>query len=89
MTIGFPYNNDQTYEIDIAVDISVHQEQMASAKQSLKEHHQEVCLHALQITDFDGNPVLKPHTSIFCPDCGKRIEAPGKTKPFQLRPEQR
>jgi len=41
------------------------------------------------VLDFDGNPSLKHYTSIFCPDCGKRIEAAGPTKPFHLKPHQR
>ena len=47
------------------------------------------CTHALKTVDYDGNPVEKPYTSIFCPECGARIEAPGPTKPFHLRPDQR
>ena len=47
------------------------------------------CTHGQQVEDFYGNLVERPYTSIFCPDCGKRIEAPGKTRPFKLRPEQR
>jgi len=47
------------------------------------------CAHALKTVDYDGNPVEKPYSSIFCPECGARIEPPGPTKPFHLRPDQR
>jgi hypothetical protein len=47
------------------------------------------CKHVQLVTDLDGNIVEKPYTNIFCPDCGKRLEAPGPTRPFKLKPHQR
>jgi|GEM_PF-2953586 len=49
----------------------------------------DTCKHVYTTEDFAGNLVERPYTSIFCPDCGKRIEAPGPTRPFKLRPDQR
>jgi len=47
------------------------------------------CPHTYVTTDLDGNPVTRDWSRMFCPDCGARLEAPGPTKPFHLRPEQR
>jgi len=47
------------------------------------------CEHAAEVENFFGDIIKRPYTSIFCPDCGTRIEAPGKTRPFHLRPDQR
>jgi len=47
------------------------------------------CDHTYLSEDFHGNQVERLYTSIFCPDCGKRIEPPGPTRPFKLRPDQR
>lgn len=62
---------------------------LAEAHQTLTDTVQANCPHAYEVLDFDGNPSLKHYTSIFCPDCGKRLEAPGPTKPFHLKPHQR
>lgn len=48
----------------------------------------EECKHTEEVETFNGIEE-RPYTSIFCPECGKRIEAPGPTRPFKLRPEQR
>ena len=47
------------------------------------------CKHVKQVEGFDGELVEKPHTSIFCPDCGKRIEENYVSRPFQLPHSQR
>jgi len=75
--------------IELRADTEGFHASLKVAHQSITNHRQATCPHAYEVLDFDGNPQLKPYTSIFCPDCGKRIEAPGKTKPFHLRPEQR
>ena len=47
------------------------------------------CRHVKLVNKPDGVVAERPYSSIFCPDCGVRIEPPGKTRPFHLRPEQR
>ena len=47
------------------------------------------CQHIEKYVNLDGETVERPWTRIFCPDCGKRIEAPGPTRPFKLKPHQR
>ena len=47
------------------------------------------CKHVATVENYFGEPIERPYTSIFCPDCGVRIEAPGPTRPFKLRPDQR
>jgi hypothetical protein len=47
------------------------------------------CDHTYETTDYDGNTVSVKWSRMFCPDCGTRLEAPGPTKPFHLKPHQR
>lgn len=46
------------------------------------------CGHTYEASSYHG-PVRRAYTGLFCPDCGARIEAPGKTRPFKLKPHQR
>ena len=46
------------------------------------------CGHTYEASSYHG-PVRRTYTGLFCPDCGARIEAPGKTRPFKLKPHQR
>jgi hypothetical protein len=46
------------------------------------------CDHTYEASSYHG-PVRRAYTGLFCPDCGARIEAPGKTRPFKLKPHQR
>jgi len=75
--------------IELRADTEGFHASLKDAHQAITEHRQATCPHAYEVLDFDGNPVSKPYTNIFCPDCGLRIEAPGPTKPFQLKPHQR
>ena len=36
------------------------------------------CDHTYEASSYHG-PVRRAYTGLFCPDCGARIEAPGKT----------
>jgi hypothetical protein len=47
------------------------------------------CKHTKTVEHMNGETYEVPHTSIFCPDCKKRIEPPGPTRPFKLKPHQR
>ena len=47
------------------------------------------CKHTYGVLNSQGEPVKIRYTRMFCPDCGERLEAPGPTKPFRLRPDQR
>jgi hypothetical protein len=47
------------------------------------------CTHTKQITGFDREIAVKPYTSVFCPDCGQRIEENYVSRPFQLPHSQR
>jgi len=47
------------------------------------------CTHLKQTTGFGGEVVEKKHTSVFCPDCGQRIEDEYVSRPFQLPHSQR
>jgi len=49
----------------------------------------EECKHVQLIETINGEIIERPWFRIFCPDCGKRIEPPGPTRPFRLRPDQR
>jgi len=60
-----------------------HYEEMVSGKTTPECNHQETR------TNLDGEVTFRTWNRIFCPDCGTIIEAPGKTRPFKLRPEQR
>jgi len=68
--------------IELRADTEGFHASLKDAHQSITEHRQATCPHAYEVLDFGGNPVSKPHTSIFCPDCGLRIGAPGPTWPF-------
>jgi len=43
------------------------------------------CKHIEQKFDLDGETIIEKHyTSLFCPDCGKRLVDKYTSKPFSL-----
>jgi RNase P subunit RPR2 len=47
------------------------------------------CQHLETYTNLDGETLQRPWKRMFCPDCKVRLEAPGPTRPFHLKPHQR
>ena len=55
----------------------------------VREETMSDCKHVKETVGFDGEVSEKKHTSIFCPDCGQRIEDDYVSRPFQLPHSQR
>lgn len=49
----------------------------------------EPCKHVKLVTNYFGEVVERKYPGLFCPDCGVRIQEPGPTRPFHLKPHQR
>ena len=47
------------------------------------------CLHIETYYNLDGEELERCWKRMFCPDCGVRLEAPGPTLPFKLKPYQK